>query len=138
MKLVLDNNIFFSLMNPKSVNSYLFSSIKSKFVAPDFIKLELEKYKEECLIKSGLSKQEFEIRQKEIESEIEFTELSEYKRFLKESIKTLSDPKDSPYLALALLINSSIWSNDSHLKEQSLVEVFTTSELIKLFLKGLI
>ena len=61
--LVLDNNIFFSLMNPKSVNSYLFSLAKIKFVAPEFLKSELDEHKSECLAKSALSKHEFEIIQ---------------------------------------------------------------------------
>lgn len=65
MELVLDNNIFFSLMNPKSVNSYLFSIVNDEFFAPEFIRLELKKYKEECMSKSELSEHEFGIRQKE-------------------------------------------------------------------------
>ena len=55
MKLILDNNSLFSIMNPKSVSAYLFSSIKAEFFAPEFIKHELEKYKSECLIKSKIS-----------------------------------------------------------------------------------
>lgn len=130
MRLVLDNNSLFFLMNPKSVASYLFSLIKAEFFAPEFIKSELNKHKEECLRKSKLSEHEFEIRQSEIEESIKFLDESEYEKFLKKSIKSLPDPKDSPYLALAFLINASIWSNDKHFKKQSLVKVFTTSELI--------
>jgi len=48
----------------------------------------------------------------------------------------ISDPDDIDFLALALLTNAAIWSNDSHLKKQSLVPVFTTDDIIKLFLKG--
>ena len=132
MKLVLDNSSLFSIMNPNSVSAYLFSSIKAEFFAPEFIKLELDKYKESCVSKSGLSKHEFEIRQTEVERNIEFSEESEYDEFLDKAIKNLPDPKDAPYLALALSLNASIWSNDSHLKEQSLVKVLSTSELVKL------
>lgn len=135
MRLVLDNNIFFSLMNPFSVASYLFSLLKVKFFAPEFVKSELRKYKEECLLKSKLSEHEFEIRQKEVEFETEFSKPLKYKDFLKEAIKELPDAKDSPYLALALSIKASIWSNDPHLKQQSLVKVFTTKELFKRMLR---
>ena len=93
---------------------------------------QLDKYKESCVSKSGLSKHEFEIRQTEVERNIEFSEESEYDEFLDKAIKNLPDPKDAPYLALALSLNASIWSNDSHLKEQSLVKVLSTSELVKL------
>mgnify|MGYP001581747579 FL=1 len=133
---MLDNNCLFSVVNPKSVSAYLFSSIKAEFVAPEFIKSEFKKYKEIILSKSGLSEHEFEARQKEIEKSIKFFEESRYGELLTKANKNLSDAKDSPYLALALLTNSAIWSNDSHLKEQSLIPVFTTSELVDKFLRG--
>jgi len=123
-------------MNPKSVSAYLFSSIKAEFIAPEFIKSELEKYKEFCLFKSKLSEHEFEMRQKEIEESIEFIKAIKYEEFLKTAKTSISDPDDVDFLALALLTNSSIWSNDPHLKEQSLVPVFTTADLVKMFLKG--
>jgi predicted nucleic acid-binding protein len=136
MRLVLDNNVLFSIMNPKSVASYLFFSIRAVFLAPEFIKFELNKYKEECLLKSKLSEEQFEMRQKEVEESINFFKSSEYESFLEKSIDSISDPKDIDFLALALLTNSAIWSNDPHLIEQSLVPVFTTKDLVVKFLKG--
>src|SRR3989344_926373 len=130
MELVLDNNILFSLMKPDSVNSYLFSSLKAEFLAPEFIKDELENNKTECLLKSTLSEQEFETRQAEVESNIRFFDSSKYSKFLKKSKEALSDPDDIDFLVLALSKNAAIWSNDPHLKEQSLVPVYATSELI--------
>ena len=134
MMLILDNNIFFSLMKPDSVASYLLSALKAKFFAPELIKVELEKYKSECLSKSRLSEHEFEIRQKEVEESIKFFESSEYKEFLEKAITLLSDPNDADFLALALSKNASIWSNDPHLKEQSLVKVYSTKELVEILL----
>ena len=136
MKLVLDNNILFSLMNPNSVNTYLFFSLNVKFIAPEFIKSEFNKYKEDCLFKSKLSEHEFEIRQVEVESNIDFFKLLEYKYFLKESSKVMPDQDDIDFLALALKLNCSIWSNDFHFKQQSLIKVFTTAELINKLLKS--
>lgn len=46
MLLVLDNNILFSLVNPKSLGSYLFSSIDAKFVSPEYARSELESHRE--------------------------------------------------------------------------------------------
>lgn len=123
-------------MNTKSVNSYLFSSIKPKFCAPEFIKAEFNKHKSECLLKSKLSEHEFEMRQAEIEREIKFFKSSEYKNFIKKSLDVLPDSDDVDFLALALSINAAIWSNDLHLKEQSLVPVFTTEDLVKKLLRN--
>lgn len=135
MKLILDNNSLFAIMNPKSVSAYLFSSINSEFFAPEFLRSELKEHKEECLIKSNLSEQEFEIRQKEIEELIKFFKTKEYETFLDKASDSISDIDDIDFLALAFKLNCAIWSNDMHLKEQSLVPVYTTKELVEKFLK---
>lgn len=136
MIIVLDNNCLFSILKPYTLSSYLFASVKARFIAPEFIKKELNEHKKEYLNKSNLSEQEFEFRQKEIEEYIEFFDEESYDKYLDIAMKNLKDPKDSPYLALALLTNSIIWSNDLHLKEQSLIPVFTTAELMEKFLSG--
>ena len=133
--MVLDNNIFFSLMKPDSTNSYLFSALRAEFVAPEYIVSELNRHKSECLLKSKLSGHEFELRQAEVEGRITFFKSSAYKGFLKQASNALRDRKDSPYVAVALATESEIWSNDPHLKQQSLVEVHTTRELIDKLLK---
>jgi len=131
MRLVLDNNVLFSIMNPKSAAAYLFSLLRADFFAPDFIKSEFDKYNEDCLSKSRLSEHEFEMRLQEIERFIKFVKSFEYDSQLDKAIESLpDDPKDSPYVALALSINAAIWSNDPHLKQQSLVKLYTTAELI--------
>lgn len=135
MKLVIDNNIFFSLMKPESVNSYIYFLANSQFYAPRYIEIELEEHKQECIAKAGLSKQEFEMRLEEVKENIEFFEFAEYKQFLKEAIISLPDWKDAPYLALAQLLNASVWSNDIHFKQQSKINVFTTLRLFEMLLK---
>lgn len=130
MKLVVDNNVLFSIMNPKSVSSYLFSAMRADFFAPEFVKSEFNEHKEECLFKSKLSEHEFEIRQDEIEVNIMFFEPSKYSDFLEESLNISADPDDVDFLALALALKASIWSNDPHLKRQSLVKAYSTKELI--------
>lgn len=131
MRLVLDNNILFSIMNPASAAAYLFSSLRANFFAPEFIRLELNKYNKDCLYKSKLSEHEFKIRQREVEESIKFIKSSEYESQLLKAIESLpNDPKDSLYVALALSMNAVIWSNDMHLKQQSLVKVLSTKDLI--------
>ena len=39
------------------------------------------------------------------------------------------DITDSPFLALALALSCSIWSNDGHFKQQDKVLVYTTKDL---------
>ena len=130
MNLVPDTNIFFSFMKPNSVASYLLFSLRVKFFSPEFAKSELNGHKHECLSKSGLSEHEFELRLEEIEEIIEVVGDSEYEMYLNEASKSIRDPDDAPYIAAALSLKASIWSNDPHLKQQSIVKVYTTRELI--------
>ena len=134
--IVLDNNILFSLMNPFSTASYIFAAIGVSFLAPEFINEEFNEHIALCLKKSGLSEHEFEIRMKEIEHNLVFVKLSEYEEYLGRSIETLSDPDDVDFLALALKTKSVIWSNDLHLKEQSLIRTYSTKDLVDMLLSG--
>ena len=56
------------------------------------------------------------------------------KEFFKEACKISPDSDDIEYFALALKLNCPIWSEDKALKKQSIVKVYSTSELIKLLL----
>jgi predicted nucleic acid-binding protein len=130
MKLILDNNILFSLMKPDSVSSKIFSFLNSEFAAPSFILHEFNKYKEDCLKKSGLSKIDFDKRKDEILSRIKFIEAKEYKKFIKEALKKLTDEDDAPYIALALKMKAPVWSNDKDLKKQDNITILSTEDLV--------
>lgn len=136
MKLVLDNNILFSVINPRSAAAYLFAMLRADFSAPEFIKSEFNEHNEDCLSKSKLSEHEFGLRQAEVFGNIKFFKSPEYESFLKTSVKELPDSDDADFLALALSIKAAIWSNDPHLKQQSLVKVYSTKELIDKLLSG--
>jgi len=136
IKLVLEANIKFSIMKPDSIASYLFFTLKAKFFAPEYIESEMGKHRSECLLKSKLSEHEFELWQNEVDERIKFCSHSEYEELLEKSISVISDREDAPYLALALAIKAAIWSNDPHLKQQSLVKVHNTKELVDKLLKG--
>ena len=133
MKLILDNNILFSLMKPDSTNSQLFNLMNCEFIAPKFILKEFRKYREECVKKSGLTTERFLLREKEINSKIEFIEFKEFKKFLEEAIKISPDEDDAPYFALALKMNIPLWSNDAELKQQDKIQVLSTRDLIEIF-----
>ncbi|HLD97440.1 MAG TPA: PIN domain-containing protein [Candidatus Nanoarchaeia archaeon] len=130
--MIIDNNILFSIMKPDSSASRIFELGALKFVAPEFVKSELNEHKDECQAKSGLSKKEFEQRRAEVEARITFVSVEAYKGFLKKAVRAVSDSDDAPYVAVALALKMPIWSNDADLKKQSLADVFSTRELIEL------
>jgi len=127
MRLVVDANVLFALAKPDSVANELVKRQKINLIAPDFALLELHKHKKELIAKSGNSEYETLLK-----SKVHFVKIEEYKPFVLKALKMTSDAKDAVYIALAMKYNSMIWSNDSHLKEQKHIQVFTTSELIDL------
>ena len=62
---------------------------------------------------------------------VEFIPLEEYSSFMKEAL-AIPDPDDIDFTALALKLDCPLWSNDKELKQQTVVKVFSTSDLISL------
>lgn len=79
--------------------------------------------------KTGISLEEFKRLRRELAILVEFIPLEEYTSFMKEAL-AIPDPDDIDFTALALKLDCPIWSNDKELKQQTVVKVFSTSELI--------
>ncbi len=134
---VLDTNIIFSALLKNSAPRKIILSDIFDLYAPEFLFTEIKKYEEIILKKTGLSKTNFNLLLLLIQSHIAVIPFEEFSDFLKdaENIMVDIDIKDSPFLALALKLNISIWSNDNHLKEQTRVETYATAEIISNFMK---
>lgn len=132
MRLILDNNILFSLMKPDSMNSFLFENANSEFFAPSFIIEEFDKYEKECLRKSGLSKKEFGQWKKDIFSKINFVKFEYFKEMVKIARNFCPDEDDVFYFAICLKLNLPLWSNDKKLREQDKIVVLDTEDLIEM------
>ena len=55
----------------------------------------------------------------------------EYVSCLNRALEIAPHEEDAPYLALAMHLNIPIWSNDSGIKNQTIIKVLSTNELIK-------
>lgn len=134
MKLVIDANILMSALIATQGKTYdLIFNQRINLIAPEFLIEEIEKYEEEILEKSGLSDSDLELFLSLISSEIELIPKEEFKDFNIQAKKISPDPFDTEYFALAIKMRCSIWSNDKRLKEQKMIKVYNTSELLKLF-----
>jgi len=129
MKLVADANILFSLAKTGSAADEIFKRHKTLLCSPEYVLSELENHKKELEQKIGLSYPEII---KSLKERVVFISEKEYMDHLRKAESVLTDKYDAPYLALAMKRSLPIWSNDSHLKEQSEVLVFTTKELVEL------
>ena len=132
MKLVVDANILFASMIKDSLTAELLLSDKLSLFAPEFLFDEFIKYREYILDKTNRSKEDFELFLKILMEVIRIIPQEMILPFIEKVEKYSPDPKDTIYLACALVIDAKIWSNDKELKEgQKKIEVITTDELIK-------
>lgn len=134
MELVVDANILFAALIKRNVTSHLLFRDNFHLYAPEYIFTEFRKYKKLILSKTERSDEEFEMFINILQRRINIVPKEEFKSFVKQAKIISPDPKDVPYISLALRLNSAIWSNDRALKEkQEDVRVYTTSELIDYF-----
>ena len=133
MKLILDTNVFFSEIIKDSITRKILLYPDYEFYIPDFFLIELKKYEEYLINKTGLEKLKFKQLLNDILENIYLVPINEYSDKLikaKEIIGNI-DKKDIPFIALALSFkNNGIWTDDKHFKEQSEIKIYSTKELI--------
>ncbi|MDI6654354.1 MAG: PIN domain-containing protein [Candidatus Hydrothermarchaeota archaeon] len=134
MLLVVDANIVFSALikGGKTLDVFLLNKRvkKFEFVAPEYLLVEVEKHINEIAEKTKLSVDELEKLFGFLEKEIEFIPFEEFKDLHEKAEQVSPDLDDVQYFALALKLSSAIWSNDKALKQQAVVKVFSTEELL--------
>jgi len=136
MKIVIDSNILFSALIKESITRKIILEYDDFFLFPSFIFEEMEKYKNELLKKSGMSKEEFNKLLKIILKKVKIIPnevLTNYKKEALELVKEI-DINDMVFVACALAhFNSVIWSDDKRLKNLKNIKVLNTQEIIEIF-----
>lgn len=135
MELVVDANVLFAALIGKYKTQDLFFENKIKLSAPLKLIVEFENNKEliakkgnvpvaELMKSFGILKEKIELYPTEnISSEIRL-----------KAEKLAPHAKDAPYFALALHLGCAIWSREKAFKEQDEVKVYSTPELVDMFL----
>ena len=130
MDLVIDANILFAALIKKSITSDIL--FKHRLYAPEFIFEEFKKYKEELKQKTQRTDEDFSQLLDLFERKEILIPKEEIDPFIKRAEKISPDQKDVLYIALALRLHASLWSNDKKLKEkQNEITVYTTTDLFK-------
>jgi len=132
MKLIVDANVLFVALIKQGSTAELLISDKLQLFAPEFIFTEFTKYKDLILRKTHRNEEEFNNFLELLKEQISIVPKKEITPFMDEADKVSPDPKDIVYLALAIALKSSIWSNDKNLKQgQTKITIYSTDELIK-------
>ena len=133
MKFVVDSNVLFTFFWKDSFTKGILIDQDFKFFAPELALDEIRRNSEEIIKKTGISKEEFRDLLRDLEIFVEFVPIKEYKKLLPK-LESIPHKNDIDFVALALKLSCDVWSNDPHLKQQSLIKVFATNEFIKAFL----
>ena len=131
MKFVVDTNVLFTFFWKKSFTRKLFLNQDLELVSPEYSLEEIEKYSNEIIEKTGLSKKEFSSIRRELALMVEFIPLEEYSKYLKEALKICYDKNDIDFFALSLKLECPIWSNDKEFKKQNKIEIYSTKDILK-------
>jgi len=133
MRLVADTNILFSFFNEKSKAREYATLLSLELYSPKFALDELAKHKAEILKKFSLSDMQFSLILKLLQCVVNFVNIEEYKQHLPKARDVSPDPDDIDFFALTFKLGCDMWSNDSKLKKQPYVEVFSTKDLVEKF-----
>ncbi len=133
MKIVIDSNRVIAAMIKEGTTREILLDKNFEFFAPEYIKGEIEKYKEEIMQKASLEQEEFEILLSLVFEYITIIPQSESHKFVEELKDEISDLKDVAYLAVCLSMRADgIWTHDPHFQEQKKCRVYTNVDMLRL------
>ena len=137
-KLVVDSNILFSALIKRGAAFELMIQMAEHEVqlySPGYLWKEVSARKEKILMLSGLQEAELDFFMGILSEQLIAVQQKEYKEFITEA-KSLLKPhiKDVPYFALALALDSPIWSNEKRFLKQPKVKIYSSTGLYDLFL----
>ena len=138
MKIVLDSNVLFSALIRNSTTRKLILEYDDSFLFPSYILDEMEEHKEELMIKSKMSKEDFDKLLELLLKRVFFVPKESLKAHDEEAVEIVKDidKDDAVFVACALAYPESIiWSDDKKLTKQNRVKVIGTSEMMTLLKK---
>jgi predicted nucleic acid-binding protein len=143
MKIIVDTNIVFSaiLNSSSTIGKVLMQSKKHfQFYTCDFLRVELVKHKKKLLSLTKLSEDELFELENLVTENISFINesLIPTKTIIAaESLLKNIDIKDTPFVALAVHLDATLWTGDSKLitglKRKKFYNVASTSELVIIY-----
>ncbi|MFZ2455869.1 MAG: PIN domain-containing protein [Candidatus Altiarchaeia archaeon] len=138
MLAVVDANIVFSALISKGKPFSVFMSNKAlkyyEFTGPEYLLSELEEKWERIISYTHLDEKDLDDVYTFIISQISIASLAEFSDLMPEATKL--NPKDAPYLALAMKLGSPIISGDIRLSGQKRVEIIPPAKALGMILSS--
>ena len=135
MELVVDANILVASFLRSAVTRELLLDERLALWTPEYGLTETERVLRAPRLRrrlGGMTEVDVRTILTQLTSKVRVLPASSYRHKLVQAKQVAPHPEDAPYLALALHLHLPLWSNDSALKEQPLVPVYTTQELLDL------
>ncbi|HLD13032.1 MAG TPA: PIN domain-containing protein [Candidatus Nanoarchaeia archaeon] len=132
MNVILDANIIIAALMKDSTIRRIIITSQHLFFFPLPSLLSILKHHQLIINKSQVTYQEFFNILEKLFMFIQLIpqeELQE-KKSLAKTIMDHIDPEDTPFIAAALCKKATIWSDDKHFQQQTILPVMTTKELI--------
>ena len=130
MEFAVDTNILLTFFWQDSFTKGILLDQDFEFFAPEYALEEINRNKKEVIRKTKISQGKFEELKTDLAICVEFIPLKEYAKFLEKAM-VIPNKEDVDFIALALKFNLPLWSNDKGMKEQSLVKIYSTDELLR-------
>lgn len=134
MKLVVDANILIAALLKNATTREILLKEDMEFFAPEHLLNELKH-----ILKNPKIRRRFHLSDEAlyelasaILSRIQFVPEKIFSASIKRALPLVAHSEDTPYLGLSLAFKHPLWSNDFALKEQSLVKIYTTYELVNI------
>ena len=133
MDIIVDANILFAALIKDGITARLMFVDRLHLYAPELLLEELDKYRGEILEKTHRNSSDFDSVLSEISARIHFVPKNEFQKMINVAEEVSPDKDDSIYFALALRTGMPIWSNETRLKKQSAVRIYSTADLLHMF-----
>ncbi len=133
MELVVDANILLAALLKDAVTRELLVDSRLRLYAPEYLVSEtLHHLKADADLRRRIPLQTAELQELfyQLTQEIETVPRKLYISQLAHALKIAPHRQDAHYLALALVFNMPVWSNDRGMCDQSEVKVYKTGEII--------
>ncbi len=135
MKLVIDSNRIMAGLIKNSTSRIITLSKVFDFVAPGFLVIEIEKYREYLIKKAKQTEKEFDLTLSTLLGRVELIDEEDFINYMdmaEEAMRDI-DLKDATFLAVGLACKTEgIWSEDRDFDEQNLLVRYTTKDMIDL------